>query len=142
MKTKKVIKVVLMLILSIIMLTSYTTTVEARPAPEDSMPPPSSSSSSSAGTINPDNFKPSGLTASDYYTPFKFAGNILTPIITVGVVISVTMVMVLGMKYMLGSVEEKAEYKKSMIPMLVGAILLFTSSTIVGIIYGIMQNFE
>ena len=132
MKTKKVIKVVLMLVLAIIMLTACTTTVEARPAPEDSMPP---SSSSSSGTINPDNYKPSGLTASDYYTPFKFAGNILTPIITVGVVISITMVMVLGMKYMLGSVEEKAEYKKSMIPML-------TSSTIVGIIFSIMQNFE
>ena len=139
MKTKKVIKVVLMLVLAIIMLTACTTTVEARPAPEDSMPP---SSSSSSGTINPDNYKPSGLTASDYYTPFKFAGNILTPIITVGVVISITMVMVLGMKYMLGSVEEKAEYKKSMIPMLIGAILLFTSSTIVGIIFSIMQNFE
>ncbi len=139
MKTKKVIKVVLMLVLAIMMLTACTTTVEARPAPEDSMPP---SSSSSSGTINPDNYKPSGLTASDYYTPFKFAGNILTPIITVGVVISITMVMVLGMKYMLGSVEEKAEYKKSMIPMLIGAILLFTSSTIVGIIFSIMQNFE
>lgn len=138
MKTKKVIKVVLMLVLAIMMLTACTTTVEARPAPEDSMPP----SSSSSGTINPDNYKPSGLTASDYYTPFKFAGNILTPIITVGVVISITMVMVLGMKYMLGSVEEKAEYKKSMIPMLIGAILLFTSSTIVGIIFSIMQNFE
>lgn len=141
MKTKKVIKVVLMLILAIIILTSCTTTVEARPAPEDTMRP-SSSSSHSTGTINPDDFKPNGLTASDYYTPFKFAGNILAPIITVGVVISITMVMVLGMKYMLGSVEQKAEYKKSMIPMLVGAILLFASSTIVGIIYGIMQNFK
>lgn len=141
MKTKKVIKVILMLVLAIIMLTACTTTVEARPAPEDTMKP-SSSSTQSAGTINPDNFKPSGLTASDYYTPFKFAGNILTPIITIGVVISITMVMVLGMKYMLGSVEEKAEYKKSMVPMLVGAILLFTSSTIVGIIYGIMESFK
>ena len=53
----------------------------------------------------------------------------------VGIVISITMVSVLGIKYMIGSVEEKAEYKKTMIPMIIGAILLFTTSTIVSIIY-------
>ncbi len=91
-------------------------------------------------TINPDDYEPGGLTASDYIKPFKFASTILNAITIVGVVISVIMVMVLGIKYMLGSVEEKAEYKKTMIPMLVGAILLFCSSTLVSIIYGLVTQ--
>ena len=37
---------------------------------------------------------------------------------TVGVVLSVIVLVVLGIKYMMGSAEEKAEYKKTMIPYL------------------------
>ena len=54
---------------------------------------------------------------------------------TVGVVVAVVILLVLGIKYMMGSAEEKADYKKSMIPYLVGAILIFASTTIVGIVY-------
>lgn len=54
---------------------------------------------------------------------------------TVGVVVSVVIVLALGIKYIMGSPEEKAEYKKSMIPYLVGAILLFAASTITNIVY-------
>ncbi len=86
-------------------------------------------------TINVNEYKPSELTSADYYIPFKFARNLLGPIITIGVVISVVMVMVLGIKYMLGSVEEKAEYKKSMWPYVLGAILIFTGSALTGVIY-------
>lgn len=91
-------------------------------------------------TINPDNYKPGELTSNDYYVPFKFAGTILNAITIVGVVISITMVMVLGMKYMTGSLEERAEYKQTMKPMLIGAILLFCSSTIVSIIYKLVSQ--
>ena len=41
------------------------------------------------------------------------------------VLYAVVLVAFLGIKYMLGSAEEKAEYKKDMIPYLVGAFLLF-----------------
>lgn len=59
-----------------------------------------------------------------------FGGKIMGIIQTVGVVISVVILMVLGIKYMMGSAEEKAEYKKTMIPYLVGAILVFGASAI------------
>ena len=48
--------------------------------------------------------------------------------------------MFLGMKYMVGSVEEKAEYKKTMLPIVVGMILLVCTSTIVSIIYNIVSQ--
>lgn len=59
----------------------------------------------------------------------------------VGVVLSVIILIILGIKYMIGSVEERADYKKSMIPYLVGAFILFTGSIIPQIIYDFTTNF-
>ena len=42
---------------------------------------------------------------------------------------------VLGIKYMMGSAEEKAEYKKTMIPYIIGAVLIFAASNVAGMIY-------
>lgn len=40
--------------------------------------------------------------------------NIVKVIAAVGAIVSVIVLMILGIKYMIGSVEEKAEYKKTM----------------------------
>ena len=64
-----------------------------------------------------------------------FGQNIMGVIQVLGVVIAVVVLMVLGIKYMMGSAEEKAEYKKTMIPYLVGAILIFAASTIANVVY-------
>lgn len=53
----------------------------------------------------------------------------------VGTIAAVAIVMVLGIKYMMGSAGEKAEYKKTMIPYIIGAILLFAATTIANAIY-------
>lgn len=55
-------------------------------------------------------------------------GKILGVIKVVGILISVGVIMVVGIKYMMGSAEEKAEYKKVMIPLIVGAVLLGCAS--------------
>lgn len=54
---------------------------------------------------------------------------------TVGVVVSVIVIIVIGIKYMMGSASEKAEYKKTMIPYLVGAILIFGASVFANVVY-------
>ena len=59
---------------------------------------------------------------------------------TIGSVISVIVLIVLGIKYMMGSAEEKAEYKKTMLPYLIGAILVFATSNLVHIIYEIGKD--
>ena len=64
------------------------------------------------------------------------ANNIMGLIRNVAIIASVIILMVLGVKYMLGSVEEKAEYKKTVIPYLVGAILIFAASNLASMIYG------
>ncbi len=53
----------------------------------------------------------------------------------VGIIAAVVILMVLGIKYMMGSAEEKAEYKKTMIPYVIGAVLLFGATTIANAVY-------
>ncbi len=68
-------------------------------------------------------------------------GNQLITILTiVGSVVSVIVLIVLGIKYMMGSAEEKAEYKKTMMPYIVGAALIFAASTIAGVLYSFLSN--
>lgn len=53
----------------------------------------------------------------------------------VGIVLSVVVLIVLGIKYMMGSAEEKAEYKKTMMPYIVGAAFIFMASVLAQVIY-------
>ena len=62
-------------------------------------------------------------------------GNVLGFVQILGSAIAVIMIVVLGIKYMVGSVEEKAEYKKTMIPYAVGAICIFAASNIAKMVY-------
>ena len=84
------------------------------------------------GFINPGNLtgtKPSG-------TDIQGVGNTIIGIIqAVGSIIAVIVLLILGIKYMMGSAEEKAEYKKTMLPYVVGAVILLLASTIVGAIF-------
>jgi len=65
---------------------------------------------------------------------------IVTIMQTIGIVVAVVVLLVLGIKYMMGSAEEKAEYKKTMIPYVVGAVLIFASTTIVNIVYQLANS--
>ena len=62
-------------------------------------------------------------------------GKIIGIIQIVGTIISVGMLMILGIKYMMGSAEERAEYKKTLFPYLIGAILIFAAANLTQVIY-------
>ena len=71
----------------------------------------------------------------------KTTGNkTITILSVIGSLISVIVLIVLGIKYMLGSTEEKAEYKKTATIYLVGAILVMGGTTIPNILYKIGTN--
>lgn len=65
---------------------------------------------------------------------------LITILTTFGIVVSVIVLVVLGIKYMMGSAEEKAEYKKTLMPYVIGAGLVFAASSIAQIIYSFMSN--
>ena len=64
----------------------------------------------------------------------------ITIMSVVGSVVAVIVLIVLGLKYMMGSTEEKAEYKKTLMPYVIGAIFVFAASTIAGVIYNIAKG--
>lgn len=90
---------------------------------------------------NPNNYNPkdsSEQVGSDKLQ--EKAELILGVINVVGVSIAVIVLMVIGIKYMIGSVEEKAEYKKTMTAYIIGAMLLFGVTIIANIIYKIVNS--
>lgn len=115
MKTNKILKIMSVLLL-ILMLISMATNVFA---------------------LTPENVKASDTNADTSIT--TFGGKILSVITTTGIVVSVIILAVIGIKYMLGSAEEKAEYKKTFVPYIVGAALLFSASAIANIVYQFFQ---
>lgn len=70
----------------------------------------------------------------------SMGSTVFTMITNVGIILAVVVIAILGVKYMMGSTEEKAEYKKSMIPYLVGALLVFGASTIGKIVMDFGKN--
>lgn len=87
-----------------------------------------------ADLINPNDYNPNN---SNEEVPEKFTnmvGIIATTIQTIGVVLSIIVIGLLGIKYMTGSIEERADYKKSMIPFLIGTVLIVAVGTIIRIV--------
>lgn len=70
----------------------------------------------------------------------KVGNNIVTIIQVVSIVIAVIVLLVIGIKYMMGSASEKAEYKKTMIPYIVGAVLIFAGTSLVRVIYSLSTS--
>lgn len=70
----------------------------------------------------------------------NIGNNILGMIRVVGTIIAVGVLMVLGIKYMMGSAEEKASYKKTMIPYIVGAVLIFAATNIATYVFRFAES--
>lgn len=67
----------------------------------------------------------------------NFGQGIIKILATVGSILSVIVLVIIGIKYMLGSVEERAEYKKTLLPYVIGAVFVFGASNIASVIYNI-----
>lgn len=97
---------------------------------------------SNAGGVNPSELagQLTGTTSGAQQDVMNIGNQIIGIITTVGVVVAVVILLVLGIKYMMGSASEKAEYKKTMIPYLVGAVLIFGASAITKVVVGLASG--
>lgn len=86
---------------------------------------------------DPNNWEPNESSSTQLN---NLVGTILGFVQVIGSAIAVIMIVVLGIKYMVGSAEEKAEYKKTMIPYLVGAVCIFAASTIANVVYNAVTS--
>ncbi len=117
---KKMSKIMLIVLMAVLLVVIVATTVMA------------------ADTITPSSID--GTSDVDVGNISTLGNSVVKILTTVGVVASVIVLVVLGIKYMMGSAEEKAEYKKTLMPYVIGAGLVFAASGIANIVYTFMQN--
>ncbi len=86
---------------------------------------------------NADDYRPSGTIGTK---AAQKAGNILNVITVIGIVVGVITLIVIGIKYMVGTVQEKAEYKKTMFSYIIGLVLLISVCSFVQIIYNLTTD--
>ena len=121
--TKKIILIVSIIFLAIVMVTFFVNNTYA------------------AIDFNPNDYAPGSMTEVTGGTELEKIGNrIIGALRTIGSAVSVIVLMVIGIKYMMGSVEEKAEYKKTMTPYVIGAFMVFGITNIIAIIIDIVQG--
>ena len=122
MNTKKIVKILAIMMISIMLVTTISTCVFAA---TDFDP---------IKTVDP---KKGNADTTKLTNLGNKVANILT---TAGSIISVIVLIILGIKYMMGSAEEKAEYKKTLLPYIIGAALIFSASTIASVIFNFAKG--
>lgn len=92
-----------------------------------------------ASTLDPNQYNPNpGLKGSTKFV--DSAGKVLGVIKYIGIVISVLGLAIIGIKYMISSVEGKAEYKKTMLPYILGCAMLGGVSLLLQLIESILTD--
>jgi len=92
-----------------------------------------------ASQINPDDYVSSGPSSADVKDMYRFGGSIAGVIQIIGTIVSAGAMIIMGIKYVMASADEKAEYRERMIPYFIGAVLLFGASNIVKLAYNMFS---
>lgn len=92
-------------------------------------------SGTSVTTIDPGFYRPDNPTTEEAGAVISKVGIVLGAIRNISAVVAVLALMLLGFKYIMGSAEEKANYKATLLPYIIGAIVAVSGTTIVSFIY-------
>lgn len=91
--------------------------------------------------IDPSSYDPGNSGEIDAKLVGDIVGKIYNILFQISIVISVISLSVIGLSYIVGSVEEKAEYKKKLIPVALGIFIVSTIVTIVSTLAKIANVF-
>ena len=96
----------------------------------------------SKADVNTDKFKPgtNGPTHNDILQVANIVNPIIGTIQVVGIVLAVIILIIIGLKYMTGSVSEKAEYKKTIIPYIIGIFFIVGITQIIALIIKLVSG--
>jgi len=61
-------------------------------------------------------------------------------LLTIGIIVAVIIAAVLGVKFMMGTVEQQANIKEQLVPFLIGCVIVFGAFTIWKLVINIMQS--
>ena len=127
MSKRKVIEIIFILLLTVTLITFITPNYVNADTPRE---------------IDPSDWKPSDLNPGDVQEITDSAKVIVSFIRYMGIVVSIIALLILGMKFMVGSVEERAEYKKSMKAFLIGVLIFFALSQVLALIIDVASSFK
>lgn len=88
--------------------------------------------------INPDSYKVT-LGYNDATYIFNKGGQVLKILRNIAAIAAVVTISIIGVRYMVGSVEQRAEYKQTMMPVVIGCILVGALAGILTIIQSIFS---
>ena len=85
--------------------------------------------------IDTDSFNPYSVDSNgvDGNTVTKYTNKALGILSVVAIIVSVIAFMILGLKFIIGSATEKADYKKTLVPVLIGIFIIVFITSIVGV---------
>ncbi len=94
-----------------------------------------------AEDLDPQDYKPSDQ-GIDNDAVAKYTGPIYNVLYGVAIVISVITLMIIGLKFIVGSAQEKAEYKQHLIPVVVGICIIVFLLVIIGVFGSLGSSIE
>ena len=90
----------------------------------------------SYATIDPDSYRPD---VGEAPTLVSKANVIIGAVQFFGSALSVIALVIIGIRFLLGSAEEKAQYKELMMPYIIGAVMVFSIVNLLAIIEALMS---
>lgn len=123
---KKLARVLSILMMVVMLVSSFTVTFAAEQDDITSM--------------NPSNWSTQEANKIQTGDIMNFSASIINVVSIVGSAAAIVTLIILGIKYMMGSAEEKAEYKKTLLPYIIGAAMVFGASIFTGVIYNFMNG--
>lgn len=142
-------KILIILTIIVALTTTFSNIAYAKPNTDDGAPP-GGYTDTGTGDGKMMNTEPGKIINTGNYDPGKqsirapkaekIVGTFLSTLQVIGIVIAIICISIIGIQYIVGSVEQKAEYKKTMIPMIIGAVLLIATTTIVKTIYSVVAK--
>ena len=90
--------------------------------------------------INPETYRPDDPTIEEAKLVTDKVAVVLGAVRNISTVVAVIAIMIIGVKYILGSVEEKANYKATMLPYVIGCVMAVAGTTLVSFIYNSVHS--
>ena len=94
--------------------------------------------SDAGAIIDPNDYEPDSMASAENADNILTIGNDIIGFLQIaGSILSVIVLVVVGIKYMIASAEERAEYKKTLMPYVIGAIMVFGITNILAIVVNV-----
>lgn len=84
---------------------------------------------------DPNYYNPGKIGTQDAKVTGDIIGKVLGIIQVIGIIVAVAVISVIGIKYMIGSISEKAAFKENLVPYIVGLVLLAATTILPNMIY-------